>query len=86
MPVKSGSTVQLQTARTDPEIEAIEYEIYFFVLAPKYFNIDCFDTKTAIAPAIKNAGIRHVRTCAERYSCNASIPEMKISIGVINSL
>ena len=50
------------------------------------FKIDCFETNTAIAPAMKNAGIKQVNTWAERYSCNTSMPEKKISMGVINSL
>ena len=62
IPVNNGRTVQLHTARMAPETDAIEYEIYFFVCAPKYFKIDCFETNTAIAPAMKNAGIKQANT------------------------
>jgi len=36
--------------------------------APKYFRTAAWDTKTPMAPAMKNAGTRHVRTCSLAYS------------------
>jgi len=33
------------------------YDTYFFVSALKYFRMTSFERKTAMAPAMKNAGI-----------------------------
>jgi hypothetical protein len=66
IPEKIGRIVQLQTASIPPETEAIEYDIYFFVLTPKYLKTLSFDMNAEIAPAMKKAGIRQVNTCSER--------------------
>jgi hypothetical protein len=74
-------TVQEHTARIVPETEATEYDKILLALAPKYLRTDACDTNTAIAPAIKKAGMRQVRTCSRAYSCSimkASNPDCRI--------
>ncbi len=73
--------MQEHTAKTVPETEATEYERIFFAVAPKYLSTDAWDTKTAMAPAIKKAGIRQVKTCFLAYSWSiikASSPDWRI--------
>jgi hypothetical protein len=53
--------VHEQTARIVPETEATEYERILLVVAPKYLRMDAWETNTAMAPAIKKAGIRQVK-------------------------
>ena len=52
----------------------------FLVFGPMYFKTYSFFRNTAIAPAMKNAGIRHVITWADRYSVIASIPAKNKSV------
>ena len=66
--------VQEQTARIVPDTEATLYERNFFAFGPKYLRTAPCDTKTAIAPAMKNAGTRQVSTCADKYSRRAFQP------------
>jgi hypothetical protein len=65
IPVNNGRIVHEQTARIAPETAATEYAKTFFVSAPKYFKTDSFEINAAMAPDMKNAGIKHVATCAE---------------------
>jgi hypothetical protein len=74
MPPNKGRTVQEQTARIVPETEATLYERSFFAFGPKYFNTAVCEIKTAMAPAMKNAGTRQVNTCADKYSSRAFQP------------
>ena len=67
MPVKSGRIVQEHTARILPDTAATPYASTFFALGPKYFITAAWLTKTPIAPAMKNAGIRHSNTCSRAY-------------------
>jgi len=60
--------VQEHTASTVPDTEATEYDKIFLAVDPKYLRTEAWDTKTAIAPAMKKAGMRHVRTCSRAYS------------------
>jgi hypothetical protein len=64
MLAKSGSTVQEQTARMEPETDATEYERIFLACAPKYLMTEAFLMNTEMAPAIKKAGIRQSSTCS----------------------
>ena len=52
----------------------------FFVFGPKYFKTDSFLRKTVIAPAMKKAGIKQVKTWADKYSVNALIPAKNKSV------
>ena len=79
IPAKRGSIVQEHTASIAPETDATPYASHFFALGPKYFKIAPFDTNRAIAPAIKKAGTRHVRTCADKYSSYALQPLFRAS-------
>ncbi len=58
--------MQEQTARRSPEATATGYALYRGVAAPRYFVIASFCSNAFIAPAMKNAGIRQVSTCAAR--------------------
>jgi hypothetical protein len=60
--MKRGMTVQEQTASNRPAIAATGYDIIFLVSGPRYFIIESVGTKTIIAPAMKNAGIKHKST------------------------
>jgi hypothetical protein len=45
-------------------------------------STEAWETKTAIAPAMKKAGIRQVRTCSRAYSWSimkASSPDWRIT-------
>ena len=67
MPANSGRTVQEQTARIVPDTLATPYASTLFALAPRYFITDASLTNTPMAPAMKNAGIRHSSTCSRAY-------------------
>jgi hypothetical protein len=82
MPANIGSTVQLQTARMVPETEDTLYDSHLFASAPKYFSTACFDNSAAIAPAMKKAGTKHVRTWSERYPISVSTPASTISVSI----
>ena len=71
-----------QTARIDPDTEATLYERSFLAWGPKYFRTAAWETKTAMAPAMKKAGIRQVRTWAERYSARPLTPPRRTSMKV----
>lgn len=85
MPANKGNIVQEQTAKMPPEIEAIVYESTLFALEPKYLKTTSFFTKTDIAPAIKKAGKRQVRTCSLAYSCSSSRPEKIAPVKIAES-
>jgi len=68
IPANIGKIVHEQTARTIPDIDVMLYEIIFLVLFPRYFKMVPLFIKTFNAPAMKNAGIRHVKTCFLAYS------------------
>jgi len=74
MPANIGRIVQLHTARTVPDTDAIPYDVVFFVSGLKYFRIASFWMKAAMAPAIKNAGMRQVTTCSDKYSSRVVQP------------
>jgi hypothetical protein len=82
IPAKRGRIVHEHTARIAPDTDATLYDSHFFAFKPNYFKIAPLETKTAIAPAIKNAGTRQVRTCAERYSSSAYHPLLIASINI----
>ena len=49
-----------------PNLSKASLNYYLHLLQVK--ETDAWETKTAIAPAIKNAGIRQVSTCSRAYS------------------
>ena len=50
-----GRTEQEQTAKIDPDTEAIKYDVLFFALGPKYFITAPWDINCEIAPDKKKA-------------------------------
>jgi hypothetical protein len=65
-----------------PETEDTLYDSHLLASAPKYFSTACFDNSAAIAPAMKKAGTKHVRTWGERYPISVSTPAVKITVTV----
>ena len=74
--------MQEHTARMVPETEATPYDRILLALAPKYLSTEAWDTNVAMAPAMKKAGIRQVKTCSRAYSWSiikASSPDCRMT-------
>jgi len=66
IPANKGKIVQEQTAKSKPATTEIGYAIYFGEFLPRYLRIFSFGNIVAIAPAIKKAGTKQVKTCAPK--------------------
>ena len=81
--------MQEQTAKIVPDDDAMLYDSNLFAFGPKYLRMAACAMKTAIAPAMKNAGIRQVSTCTDKYSSSAFHPpcnrSMKTDIPILSS-
>jgi hypothetical protein len=69
IPAKRGRIVHEQTSNTNPLIAAKVYataKLFFPADPPIYFRIVLVGIRALNAPDMKNAGIKHSKTCAER--------------------